>query len=99
EKWGTRLGLSVGVFGTLGMHSPKVPHPDFSVKVIGHNLKILWLWKTSEAEKALGTMLRKSLDRGSRNAQPRKSRRLGQPVRGATYPPWHKAQGRGHPQF
>jgi hypothetical protein len=38
----------------LGMHSPKVPHPDFSVKVIGHNLKILWLWKTSEAEKALG---------------------------------------------
>jgi hypothetical protein len=39
--------LSVGVFGTLGMHSPKVPHPDFSVKVMRHNLKILWLWKSS----------------------------------------------------
>jgi hypothetical protein len=32
------------------LHSPKVPHPDFSVKVIGHNLKILLLWKTFEAE-------------------------------------------------
>jgi hypothetical protein len=28
------------VFGTLAMHSPKVPHPDFSVQVVRHNLKI-----------------------------------------------------------
>ena len=37
---GRWLGLSVGVFGTLVMHSPKVPHPDFSVQVVRHNLKI-----------------------------------------------------------
>jgi hypothetical protein len=24
----------------LVMHSPKVPHPDFSVQVVRHNLKI-----------------------------------------------------------
>ena len=46
EEAGDGLALSAGVFGTLVMHSPKVPHPDFSVKVIRHNLKILWLWKT-----------------------------------------------------
>jgi len=34
------LALSAGVFGTLVMHSPKVPHPDFSVQVVRHNLKI-----------------------------------------------------------
>ena len=51
EKWGTRLGLTVGVFGTLGMHSPKVPHPDFSVQVVRHNLKIFFLWKTSEGKR------------------------------------------------
>jgi hypothetical protein len=32
--------LTVGVFGTLVMHTPKVPHPDFSVQVVRHNLKI-----------------------------------------------------------
>jgi hypothetical protein len=34
------LALSVGVSGTLVMHGPKVPHPDFSVQVVRHNLKI-----------------------------------------------------------
>jgi hypothetical protein len=53
EKWGTRLGLSVGAFGTLGMHSPKVPHPDFSVQVVRHNLKIFCCGKLFEG-KALG---------------------------------------------
>jgi hypothetical protein len=37
---GRWLALGVGVFGTLVMHSPKVPHPDFSVQVVRHNLKI-----------------------------------------------------------
>jgi hypothetical protein len=32
--------LSDGVFGTSVLHSPKVPHPDFSVQVVRHNLKI-----------------------------------------------------------
>jgi hypothetical protein len=69
--------LSVGVFGTLVMHSPKVPHPDFSVQVVRHNLKIF-------AVENFGRRLRRSLDVGGSNAQPRKARRLGQPVRGAT---------------
>jgi hypothetical protein len=77
EKRGTRFALSVGVFGTLGMHSPKVPHPDFSVQVVRHNLKIF-------AVENFGPELRRSLDLGRSNAQPRKARRLGQPVRGAT---------------
>jgi hypothetical protein len=38
EEAGRWLALSVGVFGTLVMHSPKVPHPDFSVQVVRHNL-------------------------------------------------------------
>ena len=45
--------LTVGVFGTLILHNPRVPHPDFSVQVMRHNLKILWLWKTFEGD-ALG---------------------------------------------
>jgi hypothetical protein len=55
------------------MHSPKVPHPDFSVQVVRHNLKIFTVEKTS------GRSLTRSLDLG-RNAQPRKVRRLGQPA-------------------
>jgi hypothetical protein len=37
---GRWLALSVEVFGTLVMHSPKVPRADFSVQVVCHNLKI-----------------------------------------------------------
>ena len=37
---GDGFALRVGVSGSLVLHSPKVPHPDFSVKVIGHNGKI-----------------------------------------------------------
>ena len=41
RSWGGRLlGLRLGVFGTLGMHNPKVPQLDFSVQVVRHNLKI-----------------------------------------------------------
>jgi hypothetical protein len=41
NRWrGGSVALNVGVFGTLVMHSPKVPHPDFSVQVVRHNLKI-----------------------------------------------------------
>ena len=76
-RGGRWLGLSIGVFGTLVMHSPKVPHPDFSVQVVRHNLKIFFLWKTS------GRSL-KTFDLGRRNGQPRKARRLGQPLGGAT---------------
>ena len=32
--------MSVGVFGTLVMHNPKVPQVDFSVKVMRHKWKI-----------------------------------------------------------
>jgi hypothetical protein len=40
------------------LHSPKVPHPDFSVKVIGHNGKIYFCGKllireTLKVDKAL----------------------------------------------
>jgi hypothetical protein len=50
--------LSVGVFGTLVMHSPKVPHPDFSVKVMRHNGRIYFCGKllireTRKVDKAL----------------------------------------------
>ena len=53
---GALLALTVRVSGTLVLHSPKVPHPDFSVKVIGHNLKILWLWKTLMGKSVGGTL-------------------------------------------
>ena len=52
------LALSAGVFGTLVMHSPKVPHPDFSVKVMRHNGRIYFCGKllireTRKVDKAL----------------------------------------------
>ena len=37
---GRRLALTVGIFGTLVMHSPKVAQLDFSVQVVRHNGKI-----------------------------------------------------------
>jgi hypothetical protein len=37
----------------LVMHSPKVPHPDFSVQVVRHNLKIFCCGKLLRGE-ALG---------------------------------------------
>ena len=45
---GRLLALSVGVFGTLVMHSPKVPHLDFSVKVVRHNGKTYFCRKLLE---------------------------------------------------
>ena len=48
---GRLLALSVGVFGTLVMHSPKVPHPDFSVQVVRHNLKIFYCGKLLMGER------------------------------------------------
>jgi hypothetical protein len=74
---GRWLALSVGVFGTLVMHSPKVPHPDFSVQVVRHNLKIF-------AVENFGRRLRRSLDGGRSVPSLEKAPRLGQPVRGAT---------------
>jgi hypothetical protein len=52
-RGGRWLALGVGVFGTLVMHSPKVPHPDFSVQVVRHNLKIFCCGKLLRGE-ALG---------------------------------------------
>jgi len=58
------------------MHSPKVPHPDFSVQVVRHNLKIFGVENFGRSLKTF------DLCRG--NAQPRKALRLGQLFGGAT---------------
>jgi len=53
-RGGRWLALSGGVFGTLLMHSPKVPHPDFSVQVVRHNLKIFAVEKFEGNAAGLG---------------------------------------------